>query len=532
MEQLSETPSAMSHLSPEKKKRLSDLLEQHMTGLESGLQLCVEPNLQDDPEILVAFRDCVSVIEKLHSMASGFPTDEPLEASRRQGSSLNNANSEASECSSRRLGDFQLHDEIGRGGMGVVYRATQLSLKRIVAIKLLTCANKFDWRQISRFQLEAEAAGSLQHPHIVPVIAVGCELGVHFYAMQFIDGRSMDEIIHLSKEQSSTESFFKRPDWQTSVLQAIQAAEGLHAAHELGVIHRDVKPSNLIVDQSGKTWVTDFGLARVQSDVSLTQSGDIVGTMKYMSPEQARGDSAIVDGRADVYSLGVTLYEMLTLKPAHDGRDIPTVLRMIDEDAHTSPRTLRPDLPRDLETVILHAMAKNRDDRYETAKAFADDLRHVLAGEPTIARPPTFGDRIARYANKHRRSFAVSLSAGVIALIGFACFTVLLAAEKRISDTNARRAAVNESRALRNEKIARESIERLGSQMAELLSDIPAAAPVRRRLLSETLDYYQRFASDIGHDPSLRKDLAITHGKIGTCQKELGSSDEAVAGAS
>ncbi|EMI20384.1 serine/threonine protein kinase [Rhodopirellula maiorica SM1] len=353
--------------------------------------------------------------------------------------------------------------------------------------------------------------------------------------MQFIDGMSVDEIILKRSlefqrvDEGDTDSDPVAEDWRTTVGQAIQAAEGLHAAHEFGVVHRDVKPSNLLIDQNGKLWVTDFGLARVQSDVSLTQSGDIVGTMKYMSPEQARGESAIVDGRTDVYSLGVTLYEMLTLRPAHEGDDAPAILRTIENDAIVPLRKRCPHLPRDLATVVAKAMAKNRDGRYETAKEFADDLRRVLAGEPTIARPPTLLDRVGRFANKHRRSVAVSALVGMFAIVGFGIFTAMLAAEKQISENNEARAITHQIRATRNEQIAREWIDRLGSQMAELLDDIPAAAPVRRRLLGETLDYYERFVSEASDDPTLRKELAVTYGKIGAFQSELGASEEAIA---
>ena len=544
MTDLSAEPAATRHLTDAQKEQLSVLLEQYMLGLEDGLPPTVEQLTIDDPDLLEPLRYCVAGLENLHRLAAGMDpvaddSNAPISAVR-DSNHTNGKNgaiavNHGNAIHQQRLGDFDLHEQIGRGGMGVVYRATQRSLKRTVAIKLLPLPSVLDSRQITRFQHEAEAAGGLQHPHIVPVHAVGCERGVHYFAMQFIDGMSVDEIIlKRSLEfqlEDQVEASGKSADapWRTAVMQAIQAAEGLHAAHEFGVVHRDVKPSNLIVDQNGKLWVTDFGLARVQSDVSLTQSGDIVGTMKYMSPEQARGESAIVDGRTDVYSLGATLYEMLTLRPAHDGDDAPAILRNIENDTIVPLRKRCPFLPRDLETVISKSMAKNRDGRYETAKEFADDLRRVLANEPTIARPPTVLDRVARFASKHRRSVAVTMFVGAFAMVGFAIFTAILAAEKRVSDANGARATANEVRATRNEQIARESIDRLGTQMAELLSDIPAAAPVRRRLLGETLAYYKRFASEAADDPELRQQLAISYGKIGEFESELGAGEDSIA---
>ncbi|WP_372722716.1 protein kinase [Novipirellula sp.] len=553
MTDLSAEPFATRHLTDAQKEHLSMLLERYMSGLENGLPPTVDELTSDSPELRQPLRYCVAGLQNLHRMAAGLDPASCASSFEQSTASLAPSSYASRSVSAmktaidtrnregqpsphgRRLGDFYLHEQIGRGGMGVVYRATQRSLKRTVAIKLLPLPSILDSRQITRFQHEAEAAGGLQHPHIVPVYAVGCERGVHYYAMQFIDGMSVDEIIlkrsleFQSVDQGDTPSQSVTDDWRTTVGQAIQAAEGLHAAHEFGVVHRDVKPSNLLIDQNGKLWVTDFGLARVQSDVSLTQSGDIVGTMKYMSPEQARGESAIVDGRTDVYSLGVTLYEMLTLRPAHEGDDAPAILRTIENDAIVPLRKRCPHLPRDLATVVAKAMAKNRDGRYETAKAFADDLRRVLAGEPTIARPPTLMDRIGRLANKHRRSVAVSMIVCMFAMVGFAIFTVMLAAEKQVSDANESIALAHQMRAIRNEQIAREWIDRIGSQMAELLDDIPAAAPVRRRLLGETLDYYKRFVSEASDDPTLRKELAVTYGKIGAFQSELGASEEAIA---
>ncbi|NNE01056.1 MAG: serine/threonine protein kinase, partial [Pirellulaceae bacterium] len=425
----------------------------------------------------------------------------------------------------------ELHEEIGRGGMGVVYRATQTSLRRTVAIKLLPLTSVLDSRQLTRFQQEAEAAASLQHPNIVPVFAVGCQRGIHYYAMQFIRGVCVDGVAASSDVATFAGSSIPasgdvvyQAKWKAAVDQAAQVADGLHAAHELGIIHRDIKPSNLIVDQNGKPWITDFGLARIQSDVSLTQSGDVIGTMRYMSPEQARGESAIVDGRTDVYSLGATLYEMLTGVPAHDGEDAPSILRQIDEDAIVPLRKHCADLPRDLETVVAKAMASRRDDRYETAKDFATDLRRVLVGEPTIARPPTWLDHGVRLATKYRGAVATLAVVGVLALAGFAFSNTRLAAAKRDSDAHAKRAQLKDA-------IAREAFDRLGTQMADLLDDIPAANSVRHRMLTETLDYYQRLAQQSTSHDSLdlnqKLDLAIIHGKIGSFQSELGLKADA-----
>ncbi|MCM2369960.1 serine/threonine-protein kinase [Aporhodopirellula aestuarii] len=501
---LSIEPATTGGLSLQQKQRLTFLLDQYLIALESGAPPSIDDLAIEDPDLVAPLRSYITGLEDLHHIAAGFVPQGQVD------------NAEASETSEKILGDFRLLEEIGRGGMGVVYRAQQISLGRIVAIKLLPFASVLDARQIARFNNEAQAAAQLHHPNIVPVYTVGSVRGVHYYAMQFIDGQSFDEVIANQNERGSL------PEINDVVAVGIQIADALHVAHQFGVIHRDIKPSNVMLDRDGKVWVTDFGLARCQSDATLTKTGDIVGTMRYMSPEQARGESAIVDGRTDVYSLGATLYEMLCLQPAFDGGDAPAILRHVDERNAPLLRTVRPDVPRDLETVIAKAMAKTRDGRYDTAADFAVDLRHVLAGEPTIARPPTLVDRLSQWAVRHRRIVTLTLAVIVVALIGLSVSNALISAAKRESDMNAMRAA-------NSDRLSRAAVDRLGAQMAELLADVPGADSVRRQLLQETLAYYEDFANQASDDPGLMHDLAITYGKIGSIQSEVGSMDEAVA---
>ena len=345
------------------------------------------------------------------------------------------------------LGDFRLLREIGRGGMGVVYEAEQLSLGRRIALKVLPFALTLDSRQLQRFKNEARAAAHLHHTNIVPIYSVGCEHGVHFYAMQFIEGQPLSDVIHELRQLAGRGAVGSaprtnqpgriflhprplafRPLWisgdreperretqageiattpriagtslpstsgraffQTVARFGLQTAEALEHAHQLGVIHRDIKPANLLLDVNGHLWVTDFGLAQVQSDVALTTTGDLVGTLRYMSPEQALARRGVVDHRTDIYSLGATLYELLTLEPAFTGSDRQELLRQIAED---EPRPLRRQdrsIPIDLETIVLKAMAKRVEDRYLTAQELADDLRRFLDQKPIRARRPAPG---------------------------------------------------------------------------------------------------------------------------------------------
>jgi tetratricopeptide (TPR) repeat protein len=339
------------------------------------------------------------------------------------------------------LGDFRILREVGRGGMGIVYEAEQVSLGRRVALKVLPFAATMDPRQLQRFHNEARAAAGLHHTNIVPVYAVGCERGVHYYAMQFIDGRTLAEFIAQQRQGPPSQvptmaegeaaapattappaaqatsaapqnaAYFRRvAEW------GIQAAEALDCAHSLGVVHRDVKPANLLVDGGGRLWVTDFGLAQVQSDARLTMTGDLVGTLRYMSPEQALAKRVVIDHRTDVYSLGATLYEVLTLQPAFDGADRQELLRQIAFEEPKAPRRVNRAIPAELETIVLKALEKNPAERCATAQELADDLERWLKDEPIRARRPSLVHRARKWCRRHQAA-AIGVAAALAAAV-------------------------------------------------------------------------------------------------------------------
>jgi tetratricopeptide (TPR) repeat protein len=346
------------------------------------------------------------------------------------------------------LGDFRILREVGRGGMGVVYEARQLSLNRRVALKVLPFAAALDARQLQRFKNEAQAAAHLHHSNIVPVFGVGEERGVHYYAMQFIEGRTLAEVIaELGAEAAKgglpgatprpcrgaapdtlpvagrpTEHSCRRPDFFPTVARlGLQAAEALEHAHQEGVIHRDIKPANLLVDSKGNLWVTDFGLARLQNEVGPTLSGDLVGTLRYMSPEQALGDRAAVDHRTDVYSLGATLYELVSLCPVFAGRDRPELLRQIAAEDPRPLRRLNPAVPAELAVILAKALEKEPGARYATAGDLADDLRRFLEDKPIRARRPSWLEQGRKWARRHRPavwSAALALFVALAVLAG------------------------------------------------------------------------------------------------------------------
>jgi serine/threonine protein kinase len=328
--------------------------------------------------------------------------------------------------------------------MGVVYEAEQISLERRVALKVLSFAAALDTKHLQRFKNEALAAAQLHHTNIVPVYAVGCERGVHYYAMQFIDGRNLARVVQelraLTRAAAdepdtsadgpaaapatprllglTTADSTTAPEFFPAVARlGVQAAEALEHAHGLGVVHRDVKPANLLVDGRDHLWVTDFGLARLQKDAGLTLTGDLLGTLRYMSPEQAQGKPGLVDHRTDVYSLGASLYELLTLQPAFQAGDRAELLRQIAEDEPPPPRQVNRAIPAGLETIVLKALAKSPAERYATAQELADDLRRFLEDRPILARRPTIGQRLRRWARRHRAAVTAGSVAAAAVLV-------------------------------------------------------------------------------------------------------------------
>lgn len=343
------------------------------------------------------------------------------------------ASPRAEERRTETLGDFRLLREIGRGGMGIVYEAEQIALQRRVALKVLPSAVTLDERRLQRFKIEAQAAAQLNHPNIVPVYAIGCEHGLHYYAMQLIDGKTLSAI--LEEESGGAKAKAASSELDTTVVETrrvphradyfrrigeigAQAANALDHAHQAGIIHRDIKPSNLLLDANGKVWIADFGLAHCQSEATLTLSGDLIGTLRYMSPEQARGGRTPLDPRADVYSLGATLYELLTLRPAVDGHDREEILSKIANEEPIAPRRHNKAIPRELEIIVQTALAKAPQERYATAQDFADDLRRFLEDRPLRARPPSIGQRLRKWGKRHR---SLTATVGVLLI----CFLLL-----------------------------------------------------------------------------------------------------------
>ncbi|MBI4601057.1 MAG: protein kinase [Planctomycetes bacterium] len=351
------------------------------------------------------------------------------------------------------IGDYRLLCRIGRGGMGVVYEAWQGSMDRRVALKVLPPGAADDDRAFQRFLREAKAAGKLSHPSIVGVHAMGLEGETPYYAMELIDGESLARLLARKTEDGRVDAFGGNDNLPVYANRAAEAfagvAEGLQHAHSRGIVHRDIKPSNLILERGGdgapdrgrdqggsvhippgrehilqgavhgRLRILDFGLAHLEGQESLTWSGELVGTPLYMSPEQARARRVAIDHRTDIYSLGATLYEVLTLRPPFRGRDHQDTLSQILLRDPPGPRRINPRIPQDLETIVLKCLRKDPAARYATAEALAQDLRRFTRGDPVEARPEGAWEQLRRRLRRNRVRLAVGLGfALLLALAG------------------------------------------------------------------------------------------------------------------
>jgi tetratricopeptide (TPR) repeat protein len=544
-EELSPTGSRDGSAAGADEDRLADALEQYRALLEAGQRPDRHEFLARYRDIAAALSECLAGLEFVHEVAP--------ELSRDAAGGTAKVPAAAEDLGQvLPLGDFRLLQEIGRGGMGVVYLAEQLSLGRRVALKVLPFAAALDVRQLQRFKNEAQAAAQLHHTNIVPVYFVGCERGVHYYAMQYIEGQTLAAAIRDLRQRAgleageagpqagpgpaladelvsgrwagagaadpqlttayapppvagapaddpsapvtavlSTERSLRGPAFFRTVARlGAQAAEALEHAHQLGILHRDIKPANLLLDGHGHLWITDFGLAQVRGDAKLTMTGDLVGTLRYMSPEQALAQRVVVDQRTDVYSLGATLYELLTLQPAFGGSDRQELLRQIAFEEPKAPRRINKAIPAELATIVQKAMEKNPADRYATAQELAEDLQRFLADEPIRAQPAGVVRRLRKWGRRHPAVVAAAATALTVAIAvasGGVGWLVNDRATRAEKTANAISTALQESADWQQRRRVPEALSAAQRAQAALLGG-HADAAVRRRVEARVND--------------------------------------------
>jgi eukaryotic-like serine/threonine-protein kinase len=443
---------------------------------------------------------------------------------------------------------YTILSELGRGGMGVVYKARQQKLNRIVALKMVLAGAHAGADQLARFYTEAEAVAHLQQPHIVQIHEVGEHAGLPYFSLEYVDGGSLSEQID-GKPQPVEDA--------GRMVELL--ARAMAYAHGQGIVHRDLKPANVLITREGEPKITDFGLAkRLESDSSQTKSGTLMGTPNYMAPEQAKGLVHEIGPLADVYALGVILYEMLTGRTPFLGTSILDTLQQVRNLEPVPPSRLQPKVPRDLETICLKCLQKEPVKRYESAAGLADDLHRFLAGEPILARPVVLPERCWRWCQRNPRIAA--LSAAVLLLlvslaVGGPVAAILVSQQKALAVKNEQAARVAQTAAEQaqelaeqrkeeaerarlvadeNAKVAGEqaglaltTIQTLIDKVQKQLQDAPQTQQLKKDLLQTAMDGLKQVSQRAEGSTTIEATMANAHMKMGLIFRQLGETEEA-----
>jgi serine/threonine-protein kinase len=427
------------------------------------------------------------------------------------------------------LGKFELIEAVGRGAFGTVYKARDTQLMRTVAVKVPRSGRLTTDEDEDRFVREARNVAQLQHSGIVPVYEVGRSDTFPYIVSEFVEG------ITLSDALSDPRLSFRE-----SAQLVARVAEALQHAHSQGVVHRDLKPSNIMLTPDGTPRIMDFGLAkRDAGEITMTVDGQVLGTPAYMSPEQASGQAHHVDGRSDVYSLGVILFELLTGELPFRGNQRMLLHHVIHNEPR-APRSLNDRIPRDLETICLKAMAKEPARRYQTAQAMADDVARYLAGQPITARPVGWVERSWRWCRRNpvvaslSAATALALVTGTLVSTYFAIQADAQArdaiAQRNRAETNLTEANHQRERAEAGFREARGAVDKYYTSVSESkLLNVPGLQPLRKELLESALEYFEKFIGEYGDDPKVQSEMARAYTHVGAITREIGVQEQALA---
>ncbi len=503
----------MDSKTPSNRNPVESIASDYVESVRSGQRLSVDSLAEANPEHESALRDLLPVIEKLE-MARQAHIQKP--------SGLATLGVSRPE----RLGDFQLVRQIGRGGMGVVFEAVQESLGRRVALKVLPSSLLSSDEQLRRFEHESRTAAALHHTNIVPVFGVGQDQGFHYFVMQRIDGHGLDALL-LDPDRNLT------PQQVAKV--GVQSASALAYAHHQQVLHRDIKPANLLVNDDLDLWITDFGVAKALESDAVTRTGDVVGTLRYMAPEQVVGES---DVRSDIYSLGLTLYELLAGRPAIDDSSIRQAI--VTRRPVPSPpplRQLNSSVPKDLETILQAAMSNDPAARYQTASALEQDLAAFLEGRSISVRRMPRWERVHRWAKRNPAVAALSMLSMLllasVAILSSAGFIQLRAAFEREQR--------NRQQAEQIAEVAVGTVDQIFQRFAGGMQDADsdkefAAAPAisleTAELLEDLLPFYDEIDrlsfADGGGTPQLQRSTAGAQTAVAELHFNLGHYQRAI----
>jgi serine/threonine-protein kinase len=458
----------------EREDRLGEILAALLEAQESATPLERTLWLARYPEFAAELNEFFASADRLHSVAAplraAVGADTPLHRT-----TVPDGDDSTPERVGQSIGDYQVLEEIGRGGMGVVFKARQKSLGRLVALKVLR-ADPDSTADVRRFRNEAEIVAQLDHPHIVPLYEVGEHAGGVYFSMKLVEGGSLaGQLPRIAAD----------PRAAAQLVATI--ARAVHHAHQRGVLHRDLKPSNILLDAEGQPFVTDFGLARrLEVDRSLTQSGAVVGTPGYMSPEQTLGNRAAVTTATDVYGLGAVLCALLTGRPPFSGETVLDTLEQGKERDPQPPSRINPAVDRDLETICLKCLQKEPDRRYPSAVAMAEDLERWLNGEAIAARRSTALERLGRWARRQRTVVRAAMAV-VLVVVVLAGGNGLWWLQKRARAEGEARALLEEAIRLGHEEKWPEALNAVGHAKGAL-AGVWADAALRRRVEEHAAD--------------------------------------------